>query len=218
MKNILKYLLSLSILTGILISCNNEGVTIQEENSFSETLSLENLKTDVRMSGYLNRNKELLQGIRDINKVQELSSKGNLSNSELKQLSIAMGFDSFNSYKAYYKGQTNLLNNLEKDYVLSNYTATEIDKALFYENENYTLNARGGFCEQSCNRTFTNCMGLTTTAALMAHAGCIALEPTVIGGIVCHGIALAAQYFAQDECANQGEKCKRDCRSLLHQL
>jgi len=215
MKNIFKTLLSLSIVTGVLFSCENEKVKIKEENSFSQTLSLEELQEDIRMEEYLSSNTELLHGITDINRVQKLSSKENLSTIELEQLSISLGFDSFKSYNIYYKNQTTLLKNLEKDYGLTNYTATEINNVLFYENLNYASRG-GGACEGSCWRSFKNCMGLTTTAALTAHAGCIALDPTIIAGIACHGIALAAQYFAQDECSNQASKCFRKCSDTRH--
>lgn len=185
MKNIFKIFLSLTIIAGILISCDNEN--INEKSSIFKSLSLENLKKDTRMQKYLSLNSKLVSGIIDINKVKELSSKENLNSVELEQLSISLGFDSFQDYRLYYNIQTNLLREIEKDYNITAYNETEIYKALFSEYTNYS--AKGGPCEDSCWRTFRNCMGLTTTAALTAHAGCIALDPTIIGGIACHGIA-----------------------------
>lgn len=53
----------------------------------------------------MNNNQELLNKIKDINKIQELSSKETLNNSELNEMVLAMGFKSYNEYLEYSKIQ-----------------------------------------------------------------------------------------------------------------
>ena len=156
----------------------------------------------------MNSNQELLIQIKDINKIQELSSKETLNNSELNEMALAMGFESYDEYLDYTKIQKDLLISLNKDYNLTNYDATDIYGVLYVEDENVAYRRD---CGSSCDRTYRNCMGASTAAAFAAHAGCIGLDPMIIGGIICHGAALAVQYFVQDECGNQGLSCHRGC-------
>ena len=74
----------------------------------------------------MNSNQELLIQIKDINKIQELSSKETLNNSELNEMALAMGFESYDEYLDYTKIQKDLLISLNKDYNLTNYDATDI--------------------------------------------------------------------------------------------
>ncbi len=232
-----RFNLLIILITSILFSCSSN-----EDENISEIFFLKDLKNDSRMLEYLNANQEVINKIKNINIVQELTSKENLNELELNQLSLALGFNSYNQHENYYRNQNDLLANLNSDYSLSNYSSSEIYEVLFDEDEdenedennllanlNYSLSnyksseisevlfnedkniAFRGVCEDSCDRTYRNCMGGTTAAAIAAHAGCIALDPTIIGGIVCHGAALAIQYFAQDECGNQNLSCHRDC-------
>jgi hypothetical protein len=203
----LKILLGLSLIIIIAFSCENDEVN---EKIISQNLSLENLKKDSRTVEYLKVNKDLLKKIKDISKVQELSSKENLNNSELQELSIALGFKSYNEYINYYRNQTLLLKSLENDYKISTYNEEDIEKALFVNNKNVASKTSSA-CMQRCSRTANNCLGASTAAAVLGHTGCLALDVTIVGGIVCHAAILAGQYFVQDECLNQSQQCYEKC-------
>jgi len=210
MKNIAKVTLSIMLVAGFLFSCENEFIESPDEQSNLEILSLEDLKNDSRIIIYEERNKEFLQNILNIKKVKELSSKKILNEDELQQLSIAIGFDSFEEYAEYYKMQKKLLNSLENDYNILAYETEAIEIALSVNNTDL-LHRTSSTCEDTCNTTAVNCIGAAGAGAVIGHIGCVSADITVIAGVICHAAVAAVQYFVQDECLNQHEACLADC-------
>jgi hypothetical protein len=205
-KNILIAVIISSLFISF-ISCEDEK-TINEENIVNAKLDIHNLKKDERLITYLNKNKIVLEKIKDIEKVRQLSQKEHLNHYELDILSESLGFENIEHYKNYYTSQTNLIKEINYDYYLAKYNSDELKKFIFGEDNNYQSK---GPCEESCKRTHRNCLGATSAVAVAAHLGCASLDLAIIPGLICHGAALAAQAFTQDECNNQLGVCYRGC-------
>lgn len=193
-----------------LFTCENESIDDQSEQINLEIFNLEKLQSDIRFKSYLEKNQNFIDNIKDANLVKALAEKENLNEQDLKRLSIAIGFKSYEEYLEYYESQKSTLIKLENDYKLSSYQISDIEEAIIITNAP-VVSGQPNDCVKSCNRTSFNCQGAATAGAAVAHIGCLSADVTVIGGIVCHAAVAAVQYFVLDECINQEEQCLSRC-------
>lgn len=57
-------------------------------------------------------------------------------------------------------------------------------------------NAKSVLMKKDCGRTLKNCKGVAAGAALVVHTVCLAADPTIILGAICHAGVIALQYYA----------------------
>ncbi len=99
-----------------LFSCENEDTVIQEEQDISE------MAKDEVFINLVKNNANVINQISNIERAKELTSKDyDLSNEELNELSVSLGFADLNAYKKFYKGQRKSLIELNKKYNLESY-------------------------------------------------------------------------------------------------
>ena len=208
-------LLMLFISSLAFIQCNdsdgNMGEEIIENNSI---LSIEELHKDKRLNNYIEKELKIISNIKSPLVVKELTLKNELNKDEIEKLSIAMGFNSSSEYINFYKSQKETLLSIQNDYNFNSQNQNIIEKEIlknYLLEKEFTSRSDVSDCLDSCDRTERNCVGTTMAATIAGHAGCVATDVTVIGGIVCHGAVALAQYFALDECVNQREICGRGC-------
>lgn len=208
MNTISKLALTLTALfTLTFVACNKEDYTTIEPEQFSNT---EQLKKDVRFTEMVNENKTIVNRIKDVDKIESLTSKDDLNEFELQELAQALGFNSFAEYERYYLSQRDVLNQLEQEYSLSAFENTEITSAV--ENA-YIVESPVSFRNDpcSCSRSFYNCAASVTAQAVFMNLGCMALDLTVVAGILCHSAVIAFQAAESNQCLIDEQICWQNC-------
>jgi len=211
MNTISKLVLTLTALfTLTFVACNKEDYPTIEPEQISST---EQLKQDVRFTEMVNENRAVVEQVKDISKIEALTSKDDLNESELQELAQALGFENFEAYKSYYLSQTETLNQLEQDYNLSTLDNTELELAI--ENvyiANESVSFRNDPCY--CSQTFYNCAASVTATAAGLNLGCMGLIASGVGtiaGIACHAAALAWQAAESNQCLVDEQICWQNC-------
>lgn len=59
-----------------------------------------------------------------------------------------------------------------------------------------------------CESIRRNCIGSVAAQSAIMHLGCVALDLTFFGGIICHGAAFAYQYFEGNICNANARTCR----------
>lgn len=176
--------------------------------------NLENLKVDKDFNKYLKTNNELLSKIKNVNKIVEILNDKKIDDKEKMGFYQNFGFKNFQELEESFKEQNNLLLQLNSKYHFEknkDELSLIIQDPIFDEiliNDNQVISNN---CIDRCGRTKRNCVGAVTSAAVVAHAGCLSVDWTGYGAIICHGAAFAAQIFGHDECNNQHEGCVENC-------
>ena len=119
MKKFFKIILSLTLFVGLLTSCENE-----ELDTFEEISQITN---DKIFRDFVERELNVINQISDIDQVLKLSEKGEtLSEIELNELAIALGFKSYEKYENFYIEQKESLEKLDAKYNYSSIKSSEL--------------------------------------------------------------------------------------------
>lgn len=204
MKNIIKITLSTFIASVLLFSCSKDEYAIEEQNTFE---NIDNLSKDVTFKNSLEESIHVVTQIENLDKVETLLQKGELSEMELEELSRALGFKNLSAYKDFINKQALDLNQLNLKYDLNTLDQNTIQSAAIesFSEELATKN--------NCERIRRNCIINAAAAATVAHLGCGALDVTVVAGVVCHAAVVIAQAATSDNCNAAAEDCEQNSGS-----
>lgn len=211
MNSISKLVLTLTVLfTLTFVSCNKEDYPTIEPEQISST---EQLKQDTRFIEMINENQAVVEQVKDVSKIEALTSKDDLSEFELEELAKALGFENFESYERYYISHTETLNQLEEDYNISTLKNAELESAI---ESVYIMNESVSFRNDPCycQRTFYNCAASVTATAAGLNLACMGLIASGVGtvaGIACHAAAIVWQAAASDQCLVDDQICRQNC-------
>lgn len=180
--------------------------------------TLEYLKEDPLFFEYLTNNKYLMDNVNNLKRINEIITDNIINDVEKSEISLCFGFKTFDDLERFLLKQNKIILALNKNYNLETMNEKEIGLILedkkfdnFYlpKNENSDVEQRVD-CAGPCNRTWRNCRGMATGAAIAGHVACTTIDP--IGfGVLCHLAVLATQAFAIDECDNQRDVCLNNC-------
>jgi len=201
---IIKFLM-IALLSVTLVNCStDEGMEFDLQVKSTESLSV-----DATFIAAIESNLRVIDKVADIDKVKNLTEKGDLNEIEIEELSRAMGFEDFHGYELYFNEQKERVKYLEKEYLLSSYTTSELTAI----SQAALLNSRRSESDDNCNceRIRVNCIVAAGGAATLAHLGCFAADFTIIAGILCHGAVLVIQDAVSDNCNAEAENCEREC-------
>lgn len=201
--NILKPIILLAVLATLAISCsNNENI----DSSANKNLDISQLTMDPLFIEFLSipdtYNSSRLASINS-----ETKRNSEIEITEISQLTEIFGFNNDQETINFINKRSQIFEELNKKYNLENYSTEELIVALGNDVSQY----RRYDCKDSCERTMKNDAGIASATVIAAHAGCFALDTTVIGGIICHGAAHAIYAFSIDEIDNQYNKCLAEC-------
>ncbi len=195
----------ISFLLISLYSCNN-----QEESEVTSVKieSIENLINDpsfiAMMGNYSSKNSNIL----DINLALELTSRDDLSNQEILDLSSALGFSTPEDMLSFFNDQAIFALDIEERYKISTYDIEYLHSILLSDDS-----AKNSGCIDRCSVRSTNCIVAATATAVVAHLGCATLDITIIAGVICHGAVTANQYIENSNCRLDLEDCIDNCRN-----
>ncbi|MDY8138622.1 hypothetical protein [Aquimarina sp. 2201CG5-10] len=202
MKNISKFAFTLLIASSMLFSCSKDDITSEQQNIFED---VNDLSKDASFTKLLEENIDLMSNVSDLERAQELISKGdNLSETELNELSISLGFSDLNSYAEFYEKQSVMLNELNQKYDLASYDEATIQSLAIENFNNIAPIERNNNCE----RIRRNCIVGAGAAAILGHIACGTVDITVVLGAICHSAVLVAQIAASDTCNANAENCE----------
>jgi hypothetical protein len=142
--------------------------------------------------------------VRDIDKIKEYLADNVLTENEISNLYVFMGYKTHAEMLSFISEQNNKLSILSKKYNLGRYTTEQL-KSQFesgYKSHN-TSNA-----VDECRAENINCIASVTAQAVVMHLGCAGLDLTVIAGIICHGSAFVYQHTASNNCNIAYRRCK----------
>lgn len=186
----------------IFLSCSSEqDVTLSEENS-SEDIS--KMGKDELFINLIEENERMVNQITNLNKAKELTSKDyTLSNDELNELSISLGFSNLNEYIDFYNIQKTNLIKLNDKYNVQMYDENTLNEVVLESfNENYL------FRSNNCERVRRNCLIGAGARAVIAHVGLAAADVTIFLGIACHAAVITLQAVVSDTCNANAEDCE----------
>jgi hypothetical protein len=142
------------------------------------------------------------------NKAIMLLNKDKLSNSELNQLAISLGFKNSLEYQNIIFQQYILLKELVNDYNLKNQKKDFINKIILESPIIKDQKKEIMFFRSNCERIRRNCLLEVAATAAGMHIACAALADwTGVGVPICHGAAIIYQLAAGDNCNANAEDC-----------
>ncbi len=231
-KNVLKIGFGLLIVMIALFSCENKDTVIQEEQDISE------MAKDEVFINLVKNNANVINQISNIERAKELTSKDyDLSNEELNELSVSLGFADLNAYKKFYKGQRKSLIELNKKYNLESYDDFIIQELILesgalelerFSNKSQSIRGLNSLrlktnnpesdhsdyeSDQSdCETIRLSCIAIVASIAVRGHLLCIPLDVAVLSGLACHGAVVVAQVNESAICNATARICERNER------
>lgn len=142
--------------------------------------------------------------VNDIGKIKEYLADNVLTENEISNLYIFMGYKTHEEMLTFIREQNNKLSILSKKYNLGRYSTEQL-KSQFesgYKNHS-TSNA-----VDDCSSEHTNCIASVASQAVIMHLGCASLDLTVVAGIICHASALVYQHTSSNNCTITYRRCK----------
>ena len=194
-------LFTLILTNSIFISCSSEqDVNLTEENSFED---ISKMAKDKLFMNLIDENERMINQITNLDKAKELTSKDyTLSNDELNELSVSLGFSNLDEHIYFYNSQKINLIELNDKYNVQMYDESTLNELVLESfNENYL------FKSNNCERIRRNCIIGAAAGATIAHVGWAAADVTIVLGIVCHAAVLVVQAVVSDTCNANAEDC-----------
>jgi hypothetical protein len=190
--------------SSIFLSCSSDQDKTQtEENNFED---ISKMAKDELFINLVDENERMINQITNLDKAKELTSKDyTLSNDELNELSVSLGFTNLNEHIDFYNNQKINLIKLNDKYNVQMYDESTLNELVLESyNENYL------FKSNNCERVRRNCIVGAAAGAVIAHVGCVAADVTIVLGIVCHAAVVIGQAVISDTCNANAEDCEND--------
>jgi hypothetical protein len=195
---------TLIIASSIFYSCSNEEVDTQIEQNIFEDIS--KMANDEVFTNLIESKINFTNQISNLEKAKELTSKNYaLSEIELNELSISLGFSNLNDYINYYEKEKDMLVLLNDKYNIENYDE-DLIKSLAIE----SVNNQTYYRSNNCERVRRNCIIGAAAGATLGHIGCAVTDLTIVVGIVCHAAVAVIQAVVSDTCNADAEDCQND--------
>lgn len=166
---------------------------------------LSKLSQDVNFKLYLKNQFEFTKKATDINKVKELLSDGKIDESEINAFYRAFSTNEAN-FSTYIKVQNNLYTSLNEVY---NLDEVNQDVLIPIIEDVYITDLIQVLERSTCRQKYVRAITTAAAAAVIGHGGCIALDPTVLGGILCHGAVAVLQWNAGQDALDAYHECIR---------
>jgi hypothetical protein len=185
-------LCTLILTSSIFLSCSSDQDKTQtEENNFED---ISKMAKDELFINLVDENERMINQITNLDKAKELTSKDyTLSNDELNELSVSLGFTNLNEHIDFYNNQKINLIKLNDKYNVQMYDESTLNELVLESyNENYL------FKSNNCERVRRNCI-----------VGAAA-DVTIVLGIVCHAAVVIGQAVISDTCNANAEDCEND--------
>lgn len=205
----------LILITGL--SCSdNESF---EYNNYAEEPTVQNkdytnhLTKDFRFIEYVHLNKNFIESIDysnlDIELIEDLINRDDLTNEELEILAKAIGYEDIDSFKSFNNYQNKLILELDKEFHILSLSEVELyDSVLLVLNDdNNTTYNMGCFCD----RKRSNCQMNAVAQLVLANIGCAAADVTIILGLMCHAAATTYGSTMLNNCELEYQICKKNC-------
>lgn len=165
---------------------------------------LSKLSQDVNFKLYLKNQFEFTKKATDINKLKELLSDSKIDKSEINAFYKAFSTNEEN-FSTYIKVQNNLYTSLNDEYNLDEVSQEVLIPII----EEVYIKDLLPVLESTCRERYIRAITTAAAFAVIEHAGCIALDPTVLGGILCHGAVALIQWNAGQDALDAYHACIR---------
>ncbi len=180
---------------------------------------LKKMKNDPIFVDYLKQELKVINRVQidDSEAILSIIKDEKISKEEEGVLAKYFGFVKYEEYFDFVKSQNQKLLILNKNYNLKNIDRNELIELvldtpeiepILFPNEP-PMQEEG--CHATCNRTGRNCRIITTSFAVVAHAGCATADAILIG-FVCHAAVTVGAVAQLDECNNQQSACNSNCK------
>ena len=163
------------------------------------------LSTDPILFAVLTSNENELANVGDINKVKEYIADKELSEKELLDFHIHMGYKTQNEMVDYIKAQNDKLLFLSKKYNFSQYSESELLEQI---KNGYINKSPQQRIENDCQSVWLNCLAAVAAQSVIMHASCIPFDASIFLGIICHGAVLTYQASASSNCTSAYNRCR----------
>ncbi|NHM02803.1 hypothetical protein [Flavobacterium difficile] len=152
---------------------------------------------------YLKNQLEFSKGATDTKKVKELLSDGKLDESEIDTYFKVFSTDE-TKFTNYIKLQNSLYTSLNDEYNLGEISQETLIPIIeeIYIKDLLPFEERST-CKQKYIRDITSAAAL----ALIEHGGCIALDLTVVAGIICHSAVSLIQWNSGQDALDAYHAC-----------
>lgn len=185
------------------ISCKKEIDLSLEQKLISE------FDSDSRLSKLIEINMSITSKVIDKNKAIKLLNKDKLSETELNELSLSLGFKNSLEYQNIIFQQSILIKELVNDYHLKNQKKDFLNKIVLESPIIKDQKKKFMTFNTNCQRIRRNCLIEVAATATAAHLACASLADwTGFGAPVCHGAAIIYQLVAGDTCNANAEDCE----------
>ena len=193
-----------TLILALVISCNKE-----KDLAIEQTESIAELKSDSRLSKLIEINMSITSKVVNKNKAIMLLNKDKLSESELNELSVSLGFKNSLEYQNIIFQQSILSKELVNDYNLKNQKKDFINKIILESPIIKDQKKKIMIFGTNCERIRRNCLLEVAATAAGMHIACASLADwTGFGAPICHGAAIIYQLAAGDNCNANAEDCK----------
>ena len=148
---------------------------------------------------------------KDITTIRAYNADGVISNAESENMYKILGYKTNDEYIASLTRQVGRLKTLEGKYRLSTLSVTNmallLDQGFTEIRVPLTPPGENTTSVDNCARRYNNCVVIVTATAILGHVACIPADVTILGGILCHGAVVAAQYAMLDNCQLDYQDC-----------
>ncbi len=196
-----------------IVSCKRQiespsepGISIKDISEIAQDTTFINFLKDQLNYSLIKKNTK---------KINEILKNQTISSEEMKTIHNYFGFNNpidflnhFNEMKrrALYLDKVFGLNRMEisakRDILINGFE--RLLKKINTKNEGTISRA---LADGPCETARVNCIVTVTSESAIMHLGCAALDLTVLGGLLCHGAAVAYQWSAGNTCNSNYQLC-----------
>ena len=164
------------------------------------------LSNDINFKNYIKNEAAFLEKATDTNLAQQILSDSKVDENEMPKFYNLFSTNE-NNYLIFLRSQVTLLNLLEERYSLSRIPKAEL--AVVIEKEIENINFEITKLSPDCRKTYQLEMAAAYATAVVEHLGCVALDLTVIAGVICHGGVSVIHYAATQEALDNFKECAK---------
>jgi hypothetical protein len=198
----MKFLFATLTLILSTLSCSKDQITATHEITFAENAT----SSAPTFYKYFLDDKIIVDKlIKDpilLNQFNNFLKDENISPSELSVYAQILGFQTIEAMNNYFE----IRNQFYRNNQMVKFDEIENNLVLEIKNDPYNTLVPVNPCEDARK----NCIIKIGAESGLMHVACAAADITIVGGLICHGLAIAYQVSAGNECNAQANLCNRN--------
>ena len=204
MKNLFKFVFIIAFLTGGLAFGQDDRPTLSPnaEKLYSSEGFKNFVLTDYNLLFKHEADKEFVLKLKDDSSIV---NESNIEESS-KKLGFLSAEDMSNNYTKLYEAK----NSFEKEFSLKDFSTEDISAAateIVYDYLETQISMSKGKNPQ-CWKKYKRCIAISAGTGYGVHVGCLGVDWSIVGGVVCHGVAFGTAWLMMESCEDDYVSCK----------